>query len=46
MSFLHKLLESLHHRLEVEEVGETNLRAEDGFVPASRLRTRGFVRIF
>jgi hypothetical protein len=47
MSFLHKLLESLHpHRAEDVAKYEANLRAEDGFVPASRIGAKGFLRIF
>jgi hypothetical protein len=42
MSFLHKLLASLHRRAEVAAQYDENLRAEDGFVPGSR----GFLRIY
>ena len=47
MSFFHRLLASLHHRAEDKVTKyETELRAEDGFVPVSQIRTRGLLRIF
>ena len=33
-------------RAAATEGASNNLRAEDGFVPASRIKSRGFVRIF
>lgn len=46
MTFLQKLLASLHHRAEGAATYEQNLRAEDGFVSPSRIGSRGFLRIF
>lgn len=46
MSLLHRLFESLHPHVEMDEKYEENLRAEDGFIPVSRIRSRGFLRIF
>lgn len=46
MSFLHKLLASLHRPAEVEATYDENLRAEDGFVPTSQIKSRGFLRIY
>jgi len=35
-----------HHHATTTEPGSNNLRAEDGFVSASRIGSRGFLRIF
>ena len=46
MSFLHKLFASFHHRAEAAAMYDENLRAEDGFVPTSQIKSRGFLRIY
>lgn len=46
MSFFQRLLASLQHRAETVTKYETELRAEDGFVPSSQIKTRGLLRIF
>jgi hypothetical protein len=46
MTLLHKLWATFHHRADTAESGQENLRAEDGFVPASQVRLRGVLRIF
>jgi hypothetical protein len=45
MAFLHKLFASLHRRAETAAAYDENLRAEDGFVPASQGGSR-FLRIY
>lgn len=45
MAFLHKLLASLHRRTETGATYDENLRAEDGFVPASQSGAR-FLRMY
>jgi hypothetical protein len=46
MSFFHRLFARLNHREEAVAKYDENLRAEDGFVPASRGGSRGLLRIF
>lgn len=46
MSLLHRLFATLHPRVEEGTKYAENLRAEDGFVPASQIRARGLLRIF
>jgi len=46
MTFLHRLFARLHHNEEAVAKYDENLRAEDGFVPASRIGSRGFLRIY
>lgn len=46
MSLLHRLFSALHHRTESDAKYDENLRAEDGFVPASQIRSRGLWRIY
>ena len=45
MTFFQRLLASLHRAERVTKY-ETELRAEDGFVPVSQIRTHGLLRIF
>jgi hypothetical protein len=46
MAFLHRLVERLKYRAEMNSTYDENLRAEDGFVPASQVKTRGVLRVF
>lgn len=47
MSLLHKLLTTIQlHHAETPGKYESNLRAEDGFVPASKIRAGGLLRIY